>query len=365
MSPSTKKIPAHQRIYDALVAEIKTLHSNARLPTEVELAARFGVSRLTANKAVMRLQQEGLVVRRRRGGTFVAAEAQRIAAVGARRKNGTLVIVYPNWFSYDYWIKVDHAVRLASRHSLHPEKHELSPDFNIKDLFAQLAKRSDIRGILLLPPGGNLDKDDAQALREIPHPCVILSSFIPEKDLGNVHCVTQDFAAIGEIAAAALLERGHTRIAYLSNEPWHEGSRLQRDAMRKAVKNAGLPASAFCCPEGHLSPWILPDEAAYKAACFALKQKKPPTGWLLDSVTGGIALLRAFAENGVRCPEDASFIVTGYVSPSLRYHTPSISTITVPPAQFIEAAFELLLRRAPAPASLKLLRPQLASAQSL
>ncbi len=362
MTPVRKKLPAHQCIYNALVTDIKRLHSNARLPTEVELAARFNVSRLTAHKVVMRLQQEGLVVRRRRGGTFVAANAQHIATVGVNRHNGTLIIISPNWFSYDSWIKVDHAVRLASRHHLSPEKHELSPGFSIRDLFEHLDKRDDIRGILLIPPGSNLTKDDREALRKTRHPCVLLSTVVRD-DLGGVHSVTQDYAAIGKAAAAAFLKLGHARVTYLSNEPWHEGSRILRDTLRDALKSAGLPASAFTCPEGHLSPWILPDEAAYKAACISLQRKQRPTAWLLDSVTGSIALLRALAEHNIRCPDDASFIVTGYIPPILHYHVPRISTLAVPPAEFIETAFDLLLN--PRPARLHLLRPKLIRAESL
>jgi GntR family transcriptional regulator len=43
-----------------------------RLPTEPELAARHGVSRITARQAVMQLVRDGLVVRRQGKGSFVA-----------------------------------------------------------------------------------------------------------------------------------------------------------------------------------------------------------------------------------------------------------------------------------------------------
>lgn len=43
------------------------------IPSEVELAGRFNVSRMTARYAVMNLLREGLVDRRRGAGTFIAS----------------------------------------------------------------------------------------------------------------------------------------------------------------------------------------------------------------------------------------------------------------------------------------------------
>ena len=43
------------------------------LPSEVEIAAKFNVSRMTARQAVMNLMREGLVDRRRGAGTFIAS----------------------------------------------------------------------------------------------------------------------------------------------------------------------------------------------------------------------------------------------------------------------------------------------------
>ena len=42
------------------------------IPSEVEIAASFDVSRMTARQAVLNLMREGLVDRRRGAGTFIA-----------------------------------------------------------------------------------------------------------------------------------------------------------------------------------------------------------------------------------------------------------------------------------------------------
>jgi len=49
-----------------------TLHPGDRVPSEAELVSRFGVSRMTANRALRELQSAGVLVRRAGSGSFVA-----------------------------------------------------------------------------------------------------------------------------------------------------------------------------------------------------------------------------------------------------------------------------------------------------
>lgn len=66
--------PAYRRVSDALAARISSgeLASGARVPSERELAAEQGISRMTARAAVELLARRGLVERRERSGVFVA-----------------------------------------------------------------------------------------------------------------------------------------------------------------------------------------------------------------------------------------------------------------------------------------------------
>ncbi|MFD6071247.1 GntR family transcriptional regulator [Amycolatopsis lurida] len=72
--------PLHLKIRRELEEKIQRgdLPPGARLPTEAELQSQYGVSRATAQRALNELANAGLVVRRRRHGTFVADFRQQI-----------------------------------------------------------------------------------------------------------------------------------------------------------------------------------------------------------------------------------------------------------------------------------------------
>jgi len=107
-------IPLHEQLKEILRAEILAGHlrPGERLPTEAELCARYQVSRAPVRQALEDLAREGLIVRQRGRGTFVAVRNGRRSAPVTLR----VILSHPRWR-----IPLDQAVsRWNAEHPDHP-----------------------------------------------------------------------------------------------------------------------------------------------------------------------------------------------------------------------------------------------------
>jgi DNA-binding FadR family transcriptional regulator len=82
MERSFRPKQIYEQVSERIRAEIRNgqFAADSRLPSERELAARFGVGRPAVREAIGALQNEALVITRRNSGTYVCADAlQRLA----------------------------------------------------------------------------------------------------------------------------------------------------------------------------------------------------------------------------------------------------------------------------------------------
>ncbi|MGW2818783.1 GntR family transcriptional regulator [Streptomyces sp. NPDC001415] len=78
-----RKLPLWYQVSQSLRASIlgRSPDASLRLPTEEQLAAHYGVSVLTMRQALKELEEEGLISRHRRRGTFIEPAARRASPV--------------------------------------------------------------------------------------------------------------------------------------------------------------------------------------------------------------------------------------------------------------------------------------------
>ena len=97
-----------QKVYDSILRDIGTgrFEVGGRIPTELELAERFETNRMNVHRAVTRLTAEGVVERRKRGGSFVAKGLSEAAVADLRNSSASQVHVFYNaqsLSSYSHW----------------------------------------------------------------------------------------------------------------------------------------------------------------------------------------------------------------------------------------------------------------------
>ncbi len=177
-----------------------------KVPTEEEIAALHGVSRVTAHRAIRELQTRGLVFRQRRWGTIVAERSQ----VKTKRVGLIFDVIDPgNSFPQPGLLRgiqsgITDEFSVVLCDSQNDPKREA-------ELLAKMDEECD--GIVLLPTSAKENTALLQGLVKRKVPLVLLDR-VPEGVKAPV--VLSDNYAITRSAIDHLTERGHRNIGFLS-----------------------------------------------------------------------------------------------------------------------------------------------------
>ena len=212
------------------------LHSNesiGRLPTELELQERFGVSRQTVRKAISILKDEGLIKSRRGSGYYPANAGF----------SSSMQIAVITTFVDDY---IFPAVLRDMENVLSPSGYKLQ-------VYSTLNRVSAEREILLSlknhPVGGiivegsktalpNPNTDLYQTLRDMGIPIVFFQGHYA--DLSHIPAVTDNNFAGGYMLAKHLISKGHKSIGGIFKSDDIQGPE-RYGGMMNALRDAGLP----------------------------------------------------------------------------------------------------------------------------
>lgn len=338
-----------QHIRERLVARIQELPVGTRLPTEIELAREFGVSRLTAYKVMAELQHDGLVRRQKGKGTFVSRREVEIVSGRAVARREQIIFAYPQWFSYDIWKKVDCASQLALHRKLNLVDFKITPETDFSALARLVKDKDEVKGIILIPPGGQVGSKEMAVFGQFGIPVVILVFSEYASLRPNVYCVAKDHFKAGYMMAQELAEKGHRNLGYIANEP----PQGDRDRMLAGLKQGLYDHSLRLKNLRRIGSDIRTGEssmaAGYRFTRGLLDEGGPlPTALIYESMAGALAGLRALYEKGLSVPRDMSVIVNddndGEVEEFL---FPPLTTVAIDRMEMVRRAMDILATPTP------------------
>lgn len=137
------------------------------------------------------------------------------------------------------------------------------------------------------------------------------------------------------LATQHLIDLGHTDIAHIAGSmEWFDG-RVRKRGWEAALHAAGLEPGL--CLEGDWSPkW------AYETGLQLVRENKVPQAIFAASDHTALGLIRAFAENGVRVPDDVSIVGFDDIEGS-DYFLPPLTTVRQDFTSLATMSIEVLL----------------------
>lgn len=282
----------------ARLIEIGELKVGSRLPSGDDLAVQWGVSRHTAHRAIDELSRQGIVVRKRRWGTVVAASSQsKVARVG----------LLVDHFAQAYNFPSGELIR-GIQDTLGEEVQliiaESKSDYETE--IRQLKKfQEQVDGLIFYPTSHPKSSAAVHRLVDSGFPAVILDR-LPDGVHADAVMSNNEGATL--MAIRALEARGHSRIGFFSfNKPDFSTVAERHAAYRLALAEVGVqdvteltrwfPRELSSNPQGLY-------QAVYDALFTLRNQKDPITALFCVEDTFAAAALQAGNQMRLSIPED-------------------------------------------------------------
>lgn len=299
----TSPKPLYEKIQSDLIQKIETgiFSEHQRIPSENELSREYGVSRITATKALTELALSGYIYRVQGKGSFVAPAQDRPSPTS---ENGVIHpavigLVIPS--SWDY-----HSVNL-----IRGITNTLAfPQFTVNIFRSDSTEAEEhilhyfyqnhYDGILLFPHDFEFYSDTILQMHLNQYPFVLIDRIFQKLNCAYVTC---DNPAGSEAAVEYLLQKGHTKIGFAGYVSFQEQvTSLRYNGYVQAMNKHGLNILSY-------------------ENLFGKPQQPKALRTLLEDITYGkvtaliasnsgcaVQLFDFFNQHQIRVPEDVSII---------------------------------------------------------
>jgi DNA-binding LacI/PurR family transcriptional regulator len=356
------------RVRDALAGAIRNGEYTAgqKLPGERALAIQYGISYMTARRAVSELVEQGLLDRRPWEGLFVAVPVNASNVDVTPPANGTTTL---NIITVGHEPPhVNTLKRLASKYA---EGHGWFTRYVRIDQPGDDHAIGCILGgglsLLIIPDDATMRGPVGEAVQQVNGRAVLIGNRMD--NLGVPSVMADDTQAIG-LAVQHLRDNGHTRIGMLCDYINHPVTSVQVAKWRSCFASE--------CSAQDLDERLIvvdtprfdcPTENAYRRMREYLNEHGGAiTALVCTGDESAVAAMSACRDAGLAVPEDLSIIVSG--DSSLAAHcNPALTCIDVNLELHVQIAGEMLERsltgRLSAADRLRLIEPRLIARESV
>ena len=278
--------------FDQLAGKIRLLAGpdGEKLPSERELALRFGCSHLTVRKALKTLAESDAVHAVPGKGWYAGPGRS------PRGRTDQIGFMFPDdeIFYYRIFAQIE---RVTASNGLHPVVHltggSVEKENKLLDYFEQLH----VQALIAVP-----NRLCAEHYRRLKIPVLFFDMRLPELEIPQI--VSDDHSG-ARTAVEQLISLGHVRIAHIGSEYDYTGEQ-RLNGYLDALRKYGLAGRKQLIKMRYPSR-----EWGYHAARELFELKRPPTAIFCANDTIAAGVVNFCADRGIGIPEELSVIGFG------------------------------------------------------
>lgn len=268
-----------------------------KLPSENQLALKFNASRITAKNAILSLEKDGLIYRRQGKGTFIAPKASEFELLKSEKQNPMICFIVPG-VGGKFIGKIQEGIQAFSLlHNLNLSIMVTGGNPKTEEEMIRAATQNNCKGLIIYPSDNNVYNKEILKLSLNNFPVVLVDRYLTGLDLSYVAC---DHFTAAYHGTQHLIEKGHTRIGFMSQNPQLVSSVLERSRgyQQALIDHIGRFDSKLQLICDHTAPDFAEIFTHY------LKLNPDLTALITTSTGYGLKIVPFLQEQGIRIPED-------------------------------------------------------------